>query len=331
MNTSETRFRDTSPVRISLCAIVVVVLSALSGCVVTVNPVISNSDATLDPRLLGSWEEQWGSDRAVVSRSATNTYAIEYTSDNNTGRFEARLWNLGDRSVVDAWPVLSESDQKRPGDVLLVARHLLLDIDIGPDEIQVTPLNQKAMLDALDAGDVGLAYTKSGNQLILHGKTEELRSALSAYLGRSGPLGKTEVWRRREEPEDSKAQEPSVVGIYNLIQINEEKLPAVAFTDPKRPDGDQCKEEVLSAAVILESKGRSTTIGTVRDVCVHEDGTQTESEWDRFSFSGSYTISGDQLTIQGDQVVLKGDLLIVMFAGVGEHEGQNAKAVFQRN
>jgi len=306
-------------------------LAVLSGCVVTVDPVISESDATMDSRLLGSWEEVSGSGRAVVSRAAETTYAIEYTRDNKTGWFEARLGKLGDRSIVDVRPVLSDSDQKRPGHFLLSARHLLLDLDIGPDEVRVSSLNEKAMRDALDAGDVDLAYTKSGDNLVLHGTTKELRAALSAHLGSSGPLGTTEVWRRREGGEVSQAHGPSVFGIYNLIQINEENLPAVAFTGPKKPNGDQCREEMLSMAVILEPKGRSSEFVTGRDVCVHEDGSETATEEEMATWIGSYTISGDQLTIQGSQAVLKEDLLIVTYVGVGEHEGQSIKAVFQRN
>ena len=96
----------------------------LSGCVLSVDPVISESGATFDPRLLGMWEEVSGSDRAVVSRAAENTYAIEYTSDGKVGRFEARLGRLGDRLVLDVWPAPRDKDLPQPYAGLLVAGHL---------------------------------------------------------------------------------------------------------------------------------------------------------------------------------------------------------------
>jgi hypothetical protein len=49
----------------------------LGGCVLSGEPVILESDATFDQRLLGMWEEVSGSDHAVVSRAAENTYAID--------------------------------------------------------------------------------------------------------------------------------------------------------------------------------------------------------------------------------------------------------------
>jgi hypothetical protein len=108
----------------------------MSGCVLSVEPVISESVATFDPRLLGSWEENSGSDRAVVSRAAENEYAIEYTSDGKVSRFQARLGRLGGRTVLDVWPAPRDSDLPQPYADLMVVGHLLLALDVGTDEIR---------------------------------------------------------------------------------------------------------------------------------------------------------------------------------------------------
>ena len=47
-------------------------LVVLNGCVASINPVIPESAADIDPRLIVSCEEVPGSDRAIVSR-ADNT------------------------------------------------------------------------------------------------------------------------------------------------------------------------------------------------------------------------------------------------------------------
>lgn len=168
----------------------------LSACVLSVEPVISESGATFDPSLLGTWEEVSGSDRAVVSRAAENTYAIEYTSDGKVGRFEARLGRLGERLVLDVWPAPRDSDLAQPYGGLLVAGHLLFALDVGPDEISVAVLEPDPLLAALRAGQVRLPHRRSEDRLILHGTTEQLRSALGPYLTRSRALAKPDVWRR---------------------------------------------------------------------------------------------------------------------------------------
>jgi hypothetical protein len=171
----------------------------LPGCVLSIDAVVSESGATFDPRLLGTWEEVSGSDRVVVRRAAENTYSMEYTSGGKVGRFEARLGRLGDHLVLDVWPAPHETDLPRPYAGLLVAGHLLLTLDVGLDEIRVAMLEPDSLLAALDAGEVPLAHGRSEDQLILHGTTEDLRSALRAYVARSGALGEPDVWRRAQD------------------------------------------------------------------------------------------------------------------------------------
>ena len=172
------------------------VVIGLPGCVLSLDPVISESDSTYDSRLLGKWEQASSSDRAVVSEGEGNSYMIEYTSDKQTGRFQARLGVLDDRQVLDIWPALDEEVQERPEAGLLVAGHLLLAIEIDQDEIVVTALEPDPLLGSIRAGDVKAPYRQNDSQLILTGTTEELRSALGPYLSRSGALSEPSVWRR---------------------------------------------------------------------------------------------------------------------------------------
>jgi hypothetical protein len=66
----------------------------MSGCVLSIDPVIPESGALLDERLIGNWEQASGGDLAVVSRGTGGTYLIEYTSDGRVSWFEARLGRL---------------------------------------------------------------------------------------------------------------------------------------------------------------------------------------------------------------------------------------------
>ena len=181
-------------------ATVLLMLAVLNGCVVSIDPVVTESDAEFDPRLLGSWEEVSGSDRAVISHAENNRYAIEYISDKKTGRFEALLGRLGEHLVLDVWPTPAESDQERPDAGLLIAGHLILALDVGSDEVSSTELDTDAMLAALRAGNVHLAYRESEDQVILQGTTEELRSALVAHLEHPESLGQAVFWRRAKRP-----------------------------------------------------------------------------------------------------------------------------------
>ena len=187
---------------------ILAVCIGLPGCVLSINPVITESNSTFDSRLLGQWELTSGSDRAVVSDGGDNTYVIEYTNLELAGRFEARLGVLEGRQVLDIWPTPSEEDQEQPQAGLQIAGHLLLAIEIDQEEISVTAFEPDSLLASIRSGDLKAPYRQNEGQLILTGSTEELRSALGPYLSASGAQSEPSVWHRaknaqqRVEPVD---------------------------------------------------------------------------------------------------------------------------------
>jgi hypothetical protein len=171
----------------------------LSGCVVSIDPVVPESGATFDARLLGRWEEVSGSDLAVVSRAGDKAYRIEYTSDGKPGRFDARLGRLGDRMVLDVWPAPRDGELPRPYSGAFVAAHLLLALDVGQNEVRMATIEPDSLLASLRDGRLRLVHSRSNDQLLLHGTTEEIRAALGPYLVRAATLTAPTVWRRVAE------------------------------------------------------------------------------------------------------------------------------------
>jgi hypothetical protein len=170
----------------------------MTGCVLTVDPVVPGDEATFDPRLLGSWKDVDGSDVAVVSSVDKEAYAIEYSHDGTTSHFKARLGHLGDRLILDVWPTPPGDEMPELYVGVFIPGHLLLVLDIGDEEIQVAGLNRDAFVEALDAGQVQLDHHSNDNRVTLYGATDELRGALSPYLSRTEALDAPSTWRRTE-------------------------------------------------------------------------------------------------------------------------------------
>lgn len=186
----------------------------LSGCVLSVEPVVPESAATFDTRLLGTWEEASGSDRAVISRASESTYAIEYTTDGKVTRFEARLGRLGDRVVLDVWAAPGDGEVPEPYAGVLIAGHLPLLLDVAADEVQVTALEEDVLLEALRAGSVDLAFRDAKEQVVLLGTTDEMHEALAPYLARPGALSEPNTWRRVPPARAAAAPEPVEVPCF---------------------------------------------------------------------------------------------------------------------
>ena len=172
----------------------------LSACVVSVEPAVTAADATFDARLVGRWTIENGSDSAVVTRGAGNDYRIAYSTEDNgaarTGRFNARLGQLGTHQVLDVWPAPADSEIPAPYTNTMIAGHQLFDVEVGADEVRLTALDADSLGAAIDAGRVQLAATRTNNQLVLRGSTDEIRHALAGYLSRTGVLGSEGRWRR---------------------------------------------------------------------------------------------------------------------------------------
>jgi hypothetical protein len=173
-------------------------LVALASCVVSIDAIVPESDAIFDPRLVGTWEEVSGSDRAVISLASDHTYAIKYTSRGERSSFEARLGSLGGRSVLDVWPTPRDGELPESYAGMMVGGHVLLVLDVGSDEVRVAALEQDPLLSWLRTEQPRLAHRRHGDQLILHGTTHELRAALGAHLADPGALTEPTLWRRTQ-------------------------------------------------------------------------------------------------------------------------------------
>lgn len=169
----------------------------LTGCVLSVDPVVAETEATIDPRLLGTWEGDDETERVVVSRGEGNAYVIETTSDDgDTVQLAARLGRLGERLVLDVWPAPEDDKLLGPYRDLLIPGHLLYVLEVEADELRVAQLVPDSLLAALQAGEVRLTHTRVGDSVVLHGTTQQLRAELAGYLARPGAIGGPGVWRR---------------------------------------------------------------------------------------------------------------------------------------
>lgn len=189
---------------------ITLVACAVSEDVHTLRPVVAESDAIFDARLVGTWEWVDGKnvERAVISRDTGKPYSIEY----DKYRFEARLGRLGGRQVLDVWPAPPDTTKLDMTWVeslnnfhgyLLTPAHLLLVLDLRADSLLVSAFERDSLVVALASGKVRLPYIELGDSarneggtLLLGGTTSQLRLAIGPYLAGGGALGKPSAFRR---------------------------------------------------------------------------------------------------------------------------------------
>jgi hypothetical protein len=174
----------------------------LGGCVLSVEAVIPESDAMFDSRLLGFWEQVDGSDRIQITRDGEE-YAMEFSGvelfgeERTTRSYGGRLGRLGEWMVLDVWPTREEERDSHP---MLLPGHLLVVVEFGSEGMTTAILDPDRMMEALEQGELSLDYTrKESDPPILRGSSEELRSALGAYIARPDAMAPPSTWRRATE------------------------------------------------------------------------------------------------------------------------------------
>ena len=87
----------------------------LTGCdtpaLLTLDPVVTDQDAVFDPALLGTWGASQDKDLCIFRRNGDSGYAITYVSGGDVRQFIARLFRVGEASVLDLTPESSDDFQ----------------------------------------------------------------------------------------------------------------------------------------------------------------------------------------------------------------------------
>lgn len=171
----------------------------VAGCVLSAAPVIDDSKAIFDPALVGVWQPEDGSSRAVITQASETTYSVEYTEDGEVTLFEARMGELASRRVLDLWPTPGESDVSETYGLLLVEGHLLMIMDMRDDAFVMSVIDPDSLLAAIQRGQIEIPNNRSNERLILYGESKVLRDEIASYLEGGGALMEEEVWLRVED------------------------------------------------------------------------------------------------------------------------------------
>lgn len=185
-------------VRSGICSLVCLCL--LTGCTVmgSVAPIVSESDALFDQRLVGTWAASDGSEAAAFTRDSASGYEIVYTDDQGkVGRFEGRLGRVGGRLVLDMSPVTMELDVADVYGAFLLPLHTPIFIDsIG--ETLVWRVPEPDSLKALFGRSPRVAaHELRGDLIVLTAGSPEVRRVVADVARRPGFLSEAETWMRR--------------------------------------------------------------------------------------------------------------------------------------
>jgi hypothetical protein len=87
------------------------------GPLLSLDPIVTEQEATFDPGLLGVWAEDHGKDLLIIRQNGGSAYRITLVSGSTALEFEARLFRVGEARWLDLLP---------PADALRIPAHFLV-------------------------------------------------------------------------------------------------------------------------------------------------------------------------------------------------------------
>jgi hypothetical protein len=192
----------TAPRAMSVRSFLLLACVSLTGCqtIVSIDPVVPDSLAAVDPRLAGVWREADSSDTSAfrLSRDTSSTYIYSETTARDT-ILRVKLGRLGHRWVLDVSP-----NQDGIDDVFRVAGHILVVVDLNEDRMMLWKLKTDSVEQFLRDRRLPLSYLRvpggDGRDIVITAPMAELREAFARYVDLPGVLDTLVDLRRLAPP-----------------------------------------------------------------------------------------------------------------------------------
>ena len=178
------------------------IVALLAACVPSVNPFYTDKDVITDPRLAGTWIGDEGKDDSVAWKfeSVTNNfYAVLFTEEKNkTGKFEGRLFKLGEETLLDLTPTECNfaTNQASIVSMAIIPGHLLLRVKFLEQSLSLAFCDPDWVGKFLEKNPTAIAHRKVDGNVILTAETAALQKFVLKHLGEGELFGKTGDYKR---------------------------------------------------------------------------------------------------------------------------------------
>ncbi|HKQ40447.1 MAG TPA: hypothetical protein VJ063_20420 [Verrucomicrobiae bacterium] len=172
----------------------VLLLTIVTGCVPSLNPIYTDKDLIFDPALLGKWGSDDPHEKWVFEKSSEKSYKLKQTdAEGLTAEFDARLVRLGDYKFLDLTVTnIDERHFKMNGLAVfsMIPAHLVLKLhEIGP-KLKLSVIDAGWVNEWLEKNPRSLDHHKLGdNRYVITASTKDLQKFIVQHAEEEGLFG----------------------------------------------------------------------------------------------------------------------------------------------
>jgi hypothetical protein len=159
----------------------VLLLIVLSGCIVSLNPWLSDKYETQDYTIQGSWEESDGNDRWVFLADKGNGSSLLHNEDNKLAEYSVKTFEIGHWSLMQLFPKRPES-LNGFNRLHLVRAYGLYLYRVNSDSLLISTM-EPGILESIEKADESdLCYKEIDDRLVLTSETTDIESFLLHHI-----------------------------------------------------------------------------------------------------------------------------------------------------
>jgi hypothetical protein len=154
-----------------------------SGCVTSLEPLVTDEDSIFDAELVATWNQTNGDSRWEFESDDDRYRLIVTAEDGKRGEFQGRLTELDGRRYLDLKPDLDSIEALNFYKWHLLPMHSFMRVDVTGGDMRLALMNIEWLQNYLQEHPGAIAVTEVGSRHVLSASTSELRDFVAAHAG----------------------------------------------------------------------------------------------------------------------------------------------------
>ncbi|MDP1726341.1 MAG: hypothetical protein Q8M15_06125 [Bacteroidota bacterium] len=162
------------------------IISILTGCIPSLNPLYTSMDLIFKSEFLGTWKETKSIDSWTFEQKSDKEYKLTHTEDNKHATFRAHVVKIGEFLFLDLYP-----EELKSVDHLYQIHffpvHTFSKIKIINDQLTIEMFDPSWLEKGIESNQINIAHIKSSDgTILLTASTEELQKFVLKYADTKG-------------------------------------------------------------------------------------------------------------------------------------------------
>jgi hypothetical protein len=169
-----------------------------SSCVLSLNPLYTDADLTMEPSLVGTWIDNESGETWIFSNCEKFKYTLLHSEpDGRKGEYDARLVKIEDKLFLDILPVKPRFEQNDLYRDRFIATHTFVHVVSKDSTVEISYMEPRWLKDHLAENPNAIRHEKVGGEIVLSSSPKETQRFILANMNSQGAFSEPSILVRK--------------------------------------------------------------------------------------------------------------------------------------